>query len=398
MTQTVPPVTLAKPPLAMTASCFVSSFDRVAVTPMLVLIAVDLNVPLAAAVAVASGYYLAYGLSQPVWGVLSDRFGRLRVMRVALLGAALAGLASALVPELGTLVVSRIVAGACFGGVIPTSLTYVGDTVGVALRQRALSSLMGVMAVATAMATGVGGLLGDLAGWRLVFTVPALCALACVLALRAVPEPPRAEIAGLGRHIRTVLSRPWALLVFSLAFVEGAVLLGIMAFLATALQHQGISTTVAGLGTAAYGVGVWLSSRLVMRLSRGRPVWLLIAIGGAQLCAAYTVVAAGVSVATVTVSALVLGGGWSFMHSSLQTWATSVVPEARGTTVAFFASSLFVGGAVASWAAGPLAENGAYPLLFGLTAAVAVPLTVVATLSRRRYGLLPPEGASGQPQ
>ena len=123
---------------------------------------------------------------------------------------------------------------------------------------------------------------------------------------------------------------------------------------------------------------MWLSSRLVMRLSRGRPVWLLIAIGGAQLCAAYTIVAADVSVATVTVSSLVLGGGYSFIHSSLQTWATSVVPEARGTTVAFFASSLFVGGAVASWAAGPLAENGAYPLLFGLTAAVAVPLTVVA--------------------
>lgn len=198
MTQTVPPVTLAKPPLAMIASCFVSSFDRVAVTPMLVLIAADLNAPLAAAVAVASGYYLAYGLSQPMWGVLSDRFGRLLVMRVALLGAALAGLVSALVPELGALVVSRIVAGACFGGVIPTSLTYVGDTVGVALRQRALSGLMGVIAVAIAMATGVGGLLGDLAGWRLVFTVPALCALVCVLALRG------------GRSRRAPRSPGWA--------------------------------------------------------------------------------------------------------------------------------------------------------------------------------------------
>ncbi|MFI7453381.1 MFS transporter [Nonomuraea sp. NPDC049714] len=404
MTPSASPVTLAKPPIALSSACFVSSFDRFAVTPMLVLIAVDLNVSLATAVAVASGYFLAYGLSQPLWGVLSDRFGRLRVMRTALVGAALTGLASALMPELGTLVVARIVAGACFGAVIPTSLTYVGDTVAVAVRQRALSDLMGVMALATATATGIGGLLGDLTGWRVVFTVPALCALVCALALRGVPEPPRARIGGLGRHVGTVLRRPWALLVFALAFVEGAVLLGTMAFLATALQHQGISTAVAGLGTATYGIGVWLFSRLVMRLSRGWPVWLLITAGGAQMCAGYAIVAAQVSVATVTVSALVLGGGWSFMHSSLQTWATSVVPQARGTTVAFFAASLFVGGAASSWAAGPLAEDGSYPLLFGLAAAVAVPLTVVAALSRRRYGLLPAkgslpaEGASGQPQ
>jgi hypothetical protein len=66
--------------------------------------------------------------------------------------------------------------------------------------------------------------------------------------------------------------------------------------------------------------------------------------------------------------------------------------------VAFFAASLFVGGAASSWAAGPLAQDGSYALLFGLAAAVAVPLTVVAALSRRRYGLLPAEGAGGQPQ
>ncbi|WP_336208928.1 MFS transporter [Nonomuraea sp. LPB2021202275-12-8] len=398
MTPTVPPVTLARPPLALSAACFVSSFDRFAVTPMLVLIAVDLRVSLATAVAVASGYFLAYGLSQPMWGVLSDRFGRVRVMRAALLGAALTGLASALMPELGTLIASRIVAGACFGAVIPTSLTYLGDTVEVSVRQRALSDLMGVMALGIAVATGAGGVLGDLAGWRVVFIVPALCALVCALGLRALPEPPRARIGGLGSHVGTVLRRPWALLVFALAFVEGAVLLGTMAFLATALQHHGVSTAVAGLATAIYGIGVWLFSRLVMRLSRRLPVWLLIAAGGTQMCAGYAIVAAGVSLTTVTLAALLLAGGWSFMHSSLQTWATSVAPQARGTAVAFFAASLFVGSAASSWAAGPLAEHGSYPLLFGLAAAVAVPLTVVAALSRRRYGLLPPEGAGGQPQ
>ncbi|MFD1542923.1 MFS transporter, partial [Nonomuraea guangzhouensis] len=377
---TAPPASLVRPPLVLSAATFISSFDRFAVNPMLVLIAADLGVPLAAAVAVASGYYLSYGLTQPLWGVLSDRFGRVRVMRVALLGAALAGVASALMPVLGALVVSRIVAGACFGAVIPTSLTYVGDTVEPVVRQRALSDLMGAGALGIAMATGLGGVLADLVDWHVAFTVPAACALACALALRSLPEPPRAEVGGLGRHVGTVLREPWALLVFGLAFVEGAVLLGTMAFLATALEHDGVRAAVAGLATATYGVGLWLFTRLVKRLSRTWPPPVLIAVGGAHLCAGYALVAVHVSLPTVGVSALLLGAGWSFMHSSLQTWITSVVPNARGTSVAFFAAALFIGSAVSAWAGGPAAQDGRYPLLFGVAAAVAVPLTVVAVI------------------
>ncbi|MEV6152153.1 MFS transporter [Nonomuraea sp. NPDC052129] len=384
---TAPPASLVRPPLVLSVATFVSSFDRFAVNPMLVLIAADLGVPLSAAVAVASGYYLAYGLTQPLWGVLSDRFGRVRVMRAAMFGAALAGVASALMPVLGALVVSRIVAGACFGAVIPTSLTYVGDTVAPVVRQRALSDLMGAGALGIAMATGLGGVLADLVDWHVAFTVPAACALACALALRSLPEPPRAEIGGLGRHVGAVLREPWALLVFGLAFVEGAVLLGTMAFLATALEHNGVRAAVAGLATATYGVGLWLFTRLVKRLSRTWSPPVLIAIGGAHLCAGYALVAVHVSLATVGATALLLGVGWSFMHSSLQTWITTVAPNARGTSVAFFAAALFVGSAVSSWAGGPAAQDGRYALLFGVSAAVAVPLTVVAVIGRHRYGV-----------
>ncbi|MER6007287.1 MFS transporter [Nonomuraea angiospora] len=386
------PTSLARPPLALSAASFVSSFDRFAVSPMLVLIAVDLKVPLSAAVAAASGYYLAYGLTQPLWGLLSDRFGRVRVMRGTLFGAALAGLASALMPVLGALVVARIVTGACFGAVIPTGLTYVGDTVEPSTRQRALTDLMGAAALGTALATGLSGVLAGLVDWRVAFTVPAACALACALALRSLPEPsrslPHGRGFGVGRYLGAVLGHGWALLVFGLAFVEGAIMLGAMPFLATALEHAGYAAAVAGLAITAYGLGLWLFTKLVRRLSGRWPTPVLMTVGGAQLCAGFAIVAVHVDMATVAVTALLLGGGWSFLHSSLQTWATSVVPEARGTTIAFFACALFVGSAVASWAAGPLAEHGRYALLFGLAAAAAIPLTAAAALTRRRYGTL----------
>ncbi|KAA2261984.1 MFS transporter [Solihabitans fulvus] len=373
-----------RPPFALSAACFVSNFDRFAITPMLVLVAAGLGAPLAATVTAASGYFLAYGLSQPVWGLLSDRFGRVRLMRATLLAGAAAGFASALMPNLALLVVTRIVAGACFGAVVPTSLTYVGDTVSARQRQRALSDLMAAMALGTALATAAGGLLAHLVDWRAVFAVPAACAAVCSVAMRGLPEPPRGAAAGVRAQLGRVLRNRWALLVFGLAFVEGAVLLGTMAFLASALEHHGVGAATAGLATAAYGVGVWVSSRLVKALSQRRPVWQLMTVGGTLMVLGYAVVAAQVTIATVTVTALLLGGGWSFLHSSLQTWATSLAPEARGTAVAFFAAALFVGSAAASSADGVLAERGSYPLLFGIAAVVAVPLTVAAVVGRRR--------------
>ncbi|PZG21888.1 MFS transporter [Nonomuraea aridisoli] len=385
------PVSLTRPPLALAVASFVSAFDRFAVSPMLVLIAADLGVSLSASVAAASGYYLAYGLTQPLWGVLSDRFGRVRVMRFALYGAALAGAVSALMPVLAALVVARVVTGACFGAVIPTGLTYVGDTVRPAVRQRALTDLMAATALGTALATGLGGVLAGLVDWRVAFTVPAACALVCALTLRTLPEPPRHEGAGHGvaRYLGLVLGHRWALLVFALAFTEGAIMLGTMPFLATALQHDGLAAAVAGLAITAYGLGLWAFSRLVKLLSGRWPAPLLMLVGGSLLCAGFALVTVHVSVPAVAVTALLLGGGYSFLHSSLQTWATSVVPEARGTTIAFFACALFTGSAIASWAAGPLAEHGRYGLLFGIAAVAAVPLTAVAVVTRHRYGVRP---------
>lgn len=374
-----------RPPLVLSAATLISNFDRFSVAPMLVLIAFGLQVPLASAVGAASGYFLAYGLMQPVWGMLSDRFGRVVVMRGTLLGAAVAGIASALAPNLIALVIARAIAGGCMGAIVPSSLTYVGDTVSPELRQGALSDLMAASALGTALATAVGGVLASFLDWRVVFAIPALCAVLCAALIGRLPEPERAQVGGVRKHLATVLTNRWALLVFGLVFVEGAVLLGILTFLPSALVHRGVDVAVAGLAAATYGIGVWVFSRVVKALGRRLAVWQLIAIGGSSMAAGYLVVTLRTDIAAVVVTALLLGGGWSFMHSSLQTWATSVVPEARGLAMALFASALFLGSAAAAAAAGPFAENGSYALLFGAAATVAVPLLITAAACHHRY-------------
>ncbi|SMY12866.1 MFS transporter [Brevibacterium jeotgali] len=374
-----------RPPASVSAAAFVSSLDRFAISPLLVLVAVDLGATLAESLTIASAYFLAYGLSQPVWGVLSDRFGRIRLMRATLFAAAAAGVVSALAPDLATLVIARSFAGAFFGAVVPASLTYVGDTVDEAHRQPALADLMAAIAVGTALATALAGMLGELAHWRWVFAVPAVLAIGCAIGLGRLYEPPREAQAGLVATVRSAVRNRWVLVVVGLAFVEGAVVLGVLTLLAPALQSQGIGAVGAGLATAAYGLAVVVTSRMVRPVSRHLPMPGLMAIGGVAAAAGYALLAVHVSIATVVVTALLLGVTWSFLHSSLQTWVTGVLPQARGTVVALFAGCLFAGSAVGASAGGAVADAQRWMALFAVTAAVALLLTGGVVVARRAY-------------
>lgn len=372
-------------------AALISTCDRFAVAPLLVPIAATFGAPLAAAAGAAGGYFLAYGLMQVVWGVLSDRLGRVRAMRVALLGAVLGGVASVLAPSLPVLLAARVLAGGCVAALIPASLVYVGDTWPVAVRQRPLSDVLAASALGTAVATAGAGVLADLAGWRSVFAVSALACAGLAVALRGLPEPPGAAPVP-GRGLRATLGPPlavlgdgWARLVLALAFAEGVVVLGALTYLAPALQAGGSSAAVAGLAAGGFGVGAMLLSRLVRRLVGRLGPAALAGTGSAFLAAAWVPPLLVVHPVTVVGAGLLLGGSWAFLHSTLQTWATEVTPRARAAAVALFATMLFLGSAAGTAAGAPLADTGRFGALFLAALAVSVPLGCAATVARARY-------------
>jgi predicted MFS family arabinose efflux permease len=375
-------------PRLLQLAAFFSSFDRFAIAPMLLTIAASLGASLTEVAATASLYYLLYGLMQPVWGMLSDRLGRVRIMRLTLFGAAFAGILSSLAPNLTVLIVARALAGGLFAAVIPASLVYIGDTVEMGSRQAALADLMAASAVGTALATVLGGLAAYLDGWRVAFAAPALAGAALAVLLARLPEPKafseqkrEGPLAQAGR----VLVQPWALAVIGIVLVEGAVILGFLTFLAPSLESTGFSPAVAGLAVGLYGLAVLGWTRTVKLVANRLGASALILIGAGMLSLGYASGAVGQSLASVSAAAVFVGGGFAFMHSTLQTWATEVVPEARATMISLFAAALFAGSGVATMAAAPLAEAGSFDLLFALGALVAVPLGFFASLARHRY-------------
>src|SRR5256886_10083179 len=162
--------------------------DRFAVAPLLIPIAASYHVSLVAVSGVASLYYLAYGLMPTLYGVLADRFGRVRVIRVALVGTAVADLLSALSPNLTSLLVARFVTGAIACGVFPTTLVYFADRFPFKVRQQAITNVLVFVALGTTAGTLGAGLTAHVLGWRYFFLIPAALALAVAIALRGIPE------------------------------------------------------------------------------------------------------------------------------------------------------------------------------------------------------------------
>ncbi|MCT2587697.1 MFS transporter [Actinophytocola gossypii] len=370
------------------AGAFTSSFDRLMIAPMLVVIAGELDGSVEDVSRAAATYFLCYGFAQICWAMVSDRLGRVRTMRLALAAAAVFGLASAAVPGVGWLVVARGLTGACFAAAIPSALVYIGDTVPVKVRQAPLTDLMTSTAVGMSLATAGAGALADFTSWRVAFALTAVAAAVLAVVMRRLPEP--AVTTGrppILASLRSVLGNGPALLVLLLALTEGLVLLGPLTFFPAVLHASGLSVTVSGLLVTAYGAAVLVFARVVKAFTRTLAPAMLILVGGTLAVLAYVLLTVTHAAVPVVAGTVLLGAGWAFMHSTLQTWATDMAPNARATAVSLFATMLFTGSAVGAALFGPMVDAGDFRQVFMITLAAAVPLTVVATLGRRRYAV-----------
>src|SRR5215212_6171627 len=372
---------------ALQAVNTVSSLDRSAVAPMLLVMAASLHTSVGTVTIAASLYFLTYGLLQPVWGVVLARLGTIRTLQLALFGAAAAGLLSAFAPGVVPLVVLRGIAGGFFGGAVPATLVYVGAVVPIERRQQPLTDLMAGVAVGMAVATVVAGWTAELVSWRVMFGVTAVAAGVLAALIRRLPEPPRAEPERrpVRALIRAVRNR-WVLLVLFLGFLEGAAITGTFTFVAPSVEHvSAAGAGVAGTVVAAYGVAVLAFSRVVRPLSARVSTPALLLIGGVCGGLGFAVLAVQQGVLAGVVACVLLSAAWAFMHSTLQTWATSVAPQARAQVVPLFAACLFLGGSTGAALGGLLAGHALYGTLFAISAGLFVPLTLVSAVTRRRY-------------
>src|SRR3712207_3088009 len=160
--------------LILAASGFASTFSGRAVEPMVGVMARDLATPVETIALLSTAFALPYAFVQPILGPIGDAVGKERVMKLCLGLLVVALLGSVLAPDAPTLFLLRIVAGMAAGGVIPLALALVGDRVGMARRQVAISRFLIAAITGQLAGSSLGGILASLVGWRGVVAVSAV--------------------------------------------------------------------------------------------------------------------------------------------------------------------------------------------------------------------------------
>jgi multidrug resistance protein len=139
-----------------------------------------------------SGYLLAVTVSLPVYGKLSDTFGRKPVLVAGAAVFLLGSLLCAVAWNMGALIAFRIVQGLGGGALQGTVQTLAADLYPLEERPRIQSKLSTVWAVSAVAGPGVGGLLAAYADWRWIFLVNLpVGAVALWLIVRHLHEPER---------------------------------------------------------------------------------------------------------------------------------------------------------------------------------------------------------------
>ena len=151
---------------------------------------------------VVTAYLLSATVSTPLYGKLSDMYGRRALFQAAILvflaGSLLVGLAQGMLQ----LVIFRGIQGAGAGGLMSMTFAVIGDVVSPRQRGRYIGLLAGVWAFASVVGPLIGGFIVDNFSWRWVFLVNlpvgavAFGVTSSVLRLPVAGRPHRVDVEG----------------------------------------------------------------------------------------------------------------------------------------------------------------------------------------------------------
>jgi len=124
----------------------------------------------------------------PVWGSLSDRYGRKPILMIGVLGYGLAMVFFGLSTKLWMLFLSRTLSGILSSATSPTTMAYVSDSTSEGERGKGMGILGAAMGVGTILGPGLGGLLGGESIAMPFFIAGGMSFLALVLIAIFLPE------------------------------------------------------------------------------------------------------------------------------------------------------------------------------------------------------------------
>jgi len=215
-------------------------------------------------------HVLAFGLSQLIYGPLSDRFGRRPIMLTGMAGFAIFSLCAAAAQSIGQLITARIMQGMTAGVEAVLVLAIIYDVFEEANRVKALAVWGMAIALTPAVAPIVGGSVHVFWGWRANFIlIGVIGALVLFLLWKRLSE---SKIADRDALLLNQIMQDYRQLLTNRKFINYAIIPGaglgmIYAFITAGpfilISRFGVATEYYGLYQAAlvlnFIVGSWIA-------------------------------------------------------------------------------------------------------------------------------------------
>jgi MFS transporter, YNFM family, putative membrane transport protein len=347
-------------------------------------IAADFAISVGAASIVITAYALTHGSMQFVTGPIADRFGKFRTVAIACGLSAVTVAICGLAHSLDSLTLARFASGITVAWILPISLAFIGDVVPYDQRQQLLGRFLASQILGQLFGQAAGGIVGDYFGWRVMFfLLAAMLALAAIapgteIATNPITRVDRTAPKGLGplASYKIVLRNPWARVMLLTVGLEGALFQGVFPYISADLHLRfGLSFTAIGLIIGVFATGGLIYAATVHSLMRRLGQIGIANAGGVLMGLSFLTLANEPVWHFAPLAVLGIGLGFFMLHNTLQTEATQMTPEARGTSVALFASMYFIGQTVGVALAAPVMDRyGARPLF--VVSAVLLPALV----------------------
>ena len=326
--------------------------------------------------------------------ILSEKFGRGRVLTISALAATTVGVLVPLGQTIEQLTALRALQGALLAGTPAVAMAWLAEE----LDQADLPGVMGLYIAGNTIGgiTGrlIPSLMVEVVNWRWALATSAATSLALTVATWALlptqrsfrPKDtirPGAELAAIASHLRN----PRLLGLVATAFVGMGVFVSMYNFFGfRAANDFGLPPSLAGLAFLMYFSGTWSSARagsFVRRFGRGRVV-----LAAAVLMLTGAVMSASSHLWFTLCGLLVFTASFFAMHSTASGWVGAIADHDRAEASSLYVFFYYMGssilGALTGRAFEALPWGGFIAVLAALLAGLALIAGILAAGERRQ--------------
>ncbi|HDR4898812.1 MFS transporter [Bacillus cereus] len=346
---------------------FFVGLDSLLVAPLLPVITETISIPDGSGGLLITIYALCYGITAPVFGMMSDRVGRKRMIIIGFIIFSISTFCTGLAKNFEILLLFRGLTGLSGAMIMPSIFALVGDKVTYESRGKAMGTIMGAMIGSTVIGVPIGAFLSEVGNWQWTFYSIGLLTLFLTLLINHILRNEK-ERDDVHVSLTETVDAPLKMTVVNISvlfallatFLWTIGLHGMFSYIGVYYENNfgisvgkiGIVIFLAGVGSVAGNI---LGGKLADKIGKKSVIVI------ASIVSSISVMLFSLSTENLVI-AIIVHIIWSlfigFGQASLTALISELKPAVRGTVMALNSSAMYIGMTIASGVASLAISNG----------------------------------------